>query len=136
MLVEEKTKGIIPACAVVVGDYLRNREGWTKVIFSQIRDQDVFVRVTINGHSVEVTPTHPFIGMDENCNPIPVLYASNLSIMHQLYTVEGADFIQALQIVKALEGKKMVLHCETDYTFFSGEDTPFILTHNTVPVGT
>jgi hypothetical protein len=136
MLVKEKTKGIVPASEIVAGDYLRNRSGWVKVVFAQLRDHDVFVRVTVNGHSVEVTTTHPFIAMDENCELIPILRAANLTLLNQLFTVEGADFVQGVQVVKVPGGKKMVLQCEADHTFFSGEDMPYILTHNTVPIGT
>lgn len=68
--------------------------------------------------------------MDENCNPIPVLYAAKLSCMNQLYTVDGADFVTRLELVRDPSGKKMALCCDGDHTFFSGEDKPYILTHN------
>ena len=131
MLVDERTKGIIPASAVCVGDCLRNRTGWVKVLFAQVRNQDVFIRVNVNGHAVEVTPTHPFEGMNAFSESVDVIWASNLSLMHQLYTVDGADFVRAIQVVKVKDGKKMVICCDGDHTFFSGEAAPYILTHNT-----
>jgi len=130
MLVDERTKGIIPAFAVCVGDHLRNRTGWVKVLFSQIRKQDIFIRVNVNGHAVEVTPSHPFECMDENCSALTGVRAGCLSLTHQLYTVDGADFVQALQVVKVLDGEKMVITTDGDHTFFSGVAFPYILTHN------
>ncbi len=109
---------------------MRNRTGWAKVLFVQARAQDVFIRVSVNGHSVEVTPTHPFEALDENCMPLECVRSANLTLLHQLYTSEGADFVQALQVVKNPHGQKMLIHCDGDHTFFSGETTPYILVHN------
>src|SRR5258708_8466297 len=132
MLVEERKKGIIPAWGLEIGDWIRTNEGdgWTKVTYVKLMPQDVFIRVTVNGRSVEVTPTHPFTAMDENCEPIDMVFAADLSCSTQLYVRGGADFVEGIQVVKVPDGQKMKIMCEGIHTFFSGEEEPFILTHN------
>lgn len=138
MLVEERTKGIIPAWSLEVGDWIRTNEGdgWTKVIYVQQMPQDVFIRVTVNGKSVEVTPNHPFTAMDEDCKPIDMMYAAKLSCLTQLYVRGGADFIEGIQVIRDPNGYKMKIACENIHTFFSGEEEPYILTHNILFNGT
>lgn len=138
MLVEERTKGIIPAWSLEVGDWIRTNEGggWTKVVYVQQMPQDVFIRVTVNGKSVEVTPNHPFTAMDEDCKPIDMMYAAKLSCLTQLYVRGGADFVEGIQVIRDPNGYKMKIACENIHTFFSGEEEPYILTHNLLVEGT
>ena len=132
MLVEEKTKGVIPAHEVVVGDWLRTVNGWTKVVFAKLMNHDYFVRLKVDGEFIEVTPIHPFNGMDENCCEL-VVRAAKATLMHQLYTTRGAAFIESISLVNDKDGKKMVIGCEDVHTFFAGETRPHILAHNNMP---
>jgi hypothetical protein len=131
MLVEEKTKGIIPAYQVEKGDWLKTPEGdgWTEVVFAEPRPESVFIRLTVQGHSVEVAPTTPFNAMDENCQEMSV-EAARVNCMTQLFTRTGADFVEEVKLNKVKEDIKMYISCSPSHLFYAGEDSPFIVTHN------
>ena len=130
MLVEEKTKGIIPAYEIETGDFLKSKDGWVEVQRAYEAECDLFVQVCVNGHYLDVTPWHPFEAMDEFCQPMGT-EASRLTLFHQLHTIDGTDFVSSIEMLQG-KGQKMVIECGYPHTFYAGEDKPYILAHNMI----
>ena len=128
MLVETRDRGIIPASEVKVGDFLLGPDGFNEVTFAQERPQDVFIRVTVAGGSIEVTPSHAFSALNAASEAVGVR-AADLTVQHQLRTRTGAAFIEKIEVVK-VSGAKMVLTVEPSHLFYAGETAPQIVTHN------
>jgi hypothetical protein len=130
MKVREKTRGVIPAGEVRKGDWIDGPEGWAEVEFAQPYKQHLWVRVTVDGHRLETTTTHPFRGMDEDCNEINPLYAHRLSLADQLFTKTGHAFVERIELLHE-DGESMLIKLATQpHTFYAGEDEPFIEAHN------
>ena len=132
MLVNERRRGIIPAYEVEVGDSLKCATGWMLVLEAEAGPCDLFVRVLVDGEYLEVTPWHPFTAMDESCNLIEGAEASRLTLLHQLFTLRGAGFVEELKLVSVVDGQKIMIRGEFPHTFYAGEAKPHILAHNTI----
>lgn len=131
MLVEEKTKGIVPAHRIVVGDYLATPLGWSRVEQAQELPAQLFMRIGVDGRFIEVIPTHPFSAMDEVCRSIEHIKACQLTFLHQLYTRVGAAFVQYMKLITIPDGTKMLLSLsDVCHTFYAGEAEPYIVAHN------
>jgi hypothetical protein len=137
MLVHERTRGIIMCRDLRVGDWIATKEGdgWTQVVACKELAHSTFIRVLVAGEYLQVTPTHPFTGLDATGEPIELIRAGDLTLSHQLYTVDGADFVESIEVIRDPEATKLKISCEPYHTFFAGEEEPYILTHNVRPIG-
>jgi hypothetical protein len=134
MLVREATRGVIAVRELRIGDFILSQDGWTEVTALQELPHDVFINVRVNGRWLQVTPTHPFTGLDDTGERIPVIRASELTLSHMLFTVEGFDFVESIELVRAPGASKVQVTCSPSHVFYCGEDEPYILAHNYAPV--
>jgi hypothetical protein len=136
MLVRERTKGVIQCRELRIGDWIHTNEGdgWTEVIGAVELPQELFVRIKVAGHFIEVTPSHPFCGLNDCGEPVEVIRAGEITLSHQLFTKDGADFVEEIKLVRDDEGRKMKISCSPYHTFLCGENEPYISAHNTIPL--
>lgn len=128
MVVESRTRGVVPIETVEVGEWLKSRHGWTKIVAKSVMPQDSFVRLeTLRpNESVEVSPTHPMTLGDESC-----LKSRDISLGNFLIVDGGYSPLRSIVRVDGVEnGQKVRLTCEPEHEFFCGTKKPLILVHN------
>jgi hypothetical protein len=127
--IESKTRGIIFIEDVEVGDSIRGRSDWTRVIVKQVVPQNHFVRITLsNGERISLTPSHCTTAIrDGEEQPIR---AANLSISDFLILREGYASIKSIEHVEE-ESHKVSITCEPEHEFYASESKSVsILVHN------
>ena len=129
MLVKCKERGIVSVREIHVGDHILGRTGWTEVMAHKVVPQKHFIKLSTTEGSVQLTPTHHITTMDERSVPV-----ANITLMDFLISREGYAQIKTIELVEDPLGRKVVLTCEPEHTFFAGAERPSILVSNSVPI--
>lgn len=128
MVVETQERSIVPIEAVFVGDMIRARKGWTRVMARRSGTSAVFIRLeTSNGEGVDVTPTHPiclFSGGEKD--------AGELTLGDVLCGAEGVP-LQIMSLLTVEEsGPIVLLSCNPTHEYLVGKFNPSIVAHNII----
>jgi hypothetical protein len=127
--IESKSRGIIVIEDVEVGDYIRGRTDWTKVIVRKVVPQNHFVRITLsNGERISLTPSHATTAIRDGEEQ--AIRAANLSISDFLILRDGYASIKSLEHIEC-ESHKVSITCEPEHEFYASESKSVsILVHN------
>lgn len=125
MNVLTKDRGTVKIQHLRVGDHIRGRETWTRVVRHEVHPAETFVRLTFsNGDSLDVTPYHVFTLADK----APVR-AERLCLGDILVGRDGWLTLLKIEVIVE-EGAKVIVTCEPDHEFFAGRTSASVLTHN------
>jgi hypothetical protein len=128
MVVEEQSRGVIPVETAYIGDMIRARKGWTRVVARRSAVAGVFIRLAVSiGEGVDVTPSHPiclFSGGEKE--------AGELTLKDVLCGAEGVA-LQIMSLLTVQESSPIVLlSCEPTHEYLVGRFNPVIVAHNGV----
>jgi hypothetical protein len=127
MLVEERTKGVIPCGELASGDYIWTPEGWAEVSNVHKSESEVWVESAFNcGQTVVSTPTHGWV-MWECATPKT---SAELTLNDLLRTRQGLTSPESLRILREKAVKVTLTVNNRDRTFYTGDKRPDIETHN------
>jgi hypothetical protein len=133
MKVESRTRGVINAEDVQVGEELRAAQGewlsWFKVTAVKREPCEVFVRLTLeDGEYIDVSPE----------TPVPLFFppgqqpkAADVGLASVLFTREGAAMLRSVEVVRG-DFQKVIISGNPPHTYLCGAREPKILTHNTI----
>lgn len=125
MIVLTKERGPVRIQHLRVGDHIRGRDSWTRVVRHEVHPAETFVRLTFsNGDSLDVTPHHVFTLADE----APVR-AERLCLGDILIGRDGWLTLLKIEVIVE-ESAKVIVSCEPDHEFFAGRIAASVLTHN------
>jgi hypothetical protein len=127
-IVLHREKGEIPLLDCQIGDFIMGRTAWTEIVAMQVLPMDEFVRITVEGESVSITPTHHTTTADERS-----VAGKDLTLKDYLIRRKGYSKIKTLELVEE-EGRKITVTCLPEHEYFAGEVHPTILVHNSVPL--
>lgn len=126
MRVCEMHRGNIAVAQLKVGDMIRGRGGWRKVLRVSVKKRPLWVRVTTSsGEKILVTPNHLWPTQDGNKQ------TCELTIEDVLFGVDGREFVNAIEVVRS-EGDCVDLTVDGDNLYYIGSQEPRILTHNNI----
>ncbi|MHB8413270.1 MAG: Hint domain-containing protein [Candidatus Acidiferrales bacterium] len=125
MRVLTKDRGLVEIQRLRVGDHIRGRDTWTRVVRHEVHAADTFVRLEFsNGDILDVTPHHVFTVADG----APVR-AERLCLGDILVGRFSLLTLKRIELVVE-EGAKVTMTCEPDHEFFAGKIAASVLTHN------
>lgn len=132
MMIRSKTRGVIPIDAVIIGEEIQSRSGWTMVRQKRIGRDTVFIRLMLsNGESLQVTATHPLALFSGEDKPAGELCLGDLLTMVD----EREQPLQILELsVVQHSGGTVLLSCEPHHDYMVGSSTPCVVAHNAVPL--
>lgn len=129
MVIETRERGVIPIETVYIGDIIRARKGWTRVIGWKIGNAGVFIRLALsNGEGVDVTPTHPICLFNGGHKE-----AGELTLADVLCGA-GEAALQILSLLTVEESSPIVLlSCDPTHEYLVGRFNPTLVAHN-IPI--
>jgi hypothetical protein len=132
-VVLSRTRGEVPISTVIVGEEIMGWKDWTIVKEHKVVPHPMFMRITISDNeateSLQITSTHHITTADGRSVP-----ASQLSLGDMLNTAKGYAYLTHIELIQDAEASKCVLTCEPTHEFLAGEQHPFVVASNLVPI--